>query len=367
MPAPPRSARPPLSPADWIADALALLADQGIDAVRVDVLARRLGVTRGSFYWHFADRDALLRGLLETWRQQATEQVIARFDGSRAEPQAARADLAAVPRRAGAPGGVHRAGDPRLGAPPSDGAPGGGRGRRAAHRLPRAGLLRARLSDRRGARPRPRAVRLRGRRIGARGAGKRGPAGAAPRPRRGADPAAARAAGRGGPGLPRLAAFGTKGQRDACALGGRLAGTGALPPAAPAVPEPFPLSKEHAQILQAPDERPTLPQLHRQLLDEPRDADWAAATEELLRRDLAAANQAGDFDIPTIQCRQTLCEVLAFGNSPAAIQRWQAAMQERSGAWREAAGLVGNSLSITSAGGRAVIVGILERRPPRRP
>lgn len=147
----------------------------------------------------------------------------------------------------------------------------------------------------------------------------------------------------------------------------RGAGAVALPPAAPAVPEPFPLSKEHAQILQAPDERPTLPQLHRQLLDEPRDADWAAATEELLRRDLAAANQAGDFDIPTIQCRQTLCEVLAFGNSPAAIQRWQAAMQERSGAWREAAGLVGNSLSITSAGGRAVIVGILERRPPRRP
>ncbi|GAP37238.1 TetR/AcrR family transcriptional regulator [Piscinibacter sakaiensis] len=102
VPAPPRSARPPLSPADWIADALALLADQGIDAVRVDVLARRLGVTRGSFYWHFADRDALLRGLLETWRQQATEQVIARFDGSRAEPQALLRELISLPFR-GAP------------------------------------------------------------------------------------------------------------------------------------------------------------------------------------------------------------------------------------------------------------------------
>jgi AcrR family transcriptional regulator len=64
--------RGPLTPADWIAGATELLVSDGIEAVRVDVLARRIGVTRGSFYWHFKDRDDLLRHMLDAWRHAAT-------------------------------------------------------------------------------------------------------------------------------------------------------------------------------------------------------------------------------------------------------------------------------------------------------
>ena len=62
------SPRPTLSPEDWTRAATEVLVDQGIDHVRVDVLAGQLGVTRGSFYWHFRDREALLRSVLQTWR-----------------------------------------------------------------------------------------------------------------------------------------------------------------------------------------------------------------------------------------------------------------------------------------------------------
>jgi len=88
-----------LTPADWIAAATALLVDQGIDAVRVDVLARQLGVTRGSFYWHFKDRDDLLRSALQAWRDAATEQIIQRFDDRHADPRALLRELVSLPFR----------------------------------------------------------------------------------------------------------------------------------------------------------------------------------------------------------------------------------------------------------------------------
>jgi len=53
---------------DWIAAALALLISNGIEAVQITVLAKRLKVTRGSFYWHFESREALLDALLAEWR-----------------------------------------------------------------------------------------------------------------------------------------------------------------------------------------------------------------------------------------------------------------------------------------------------------
>ena len=49
----------------------------GIDAVAVEPLARRLGVTKGSFYWHFKDRRALLEATLEGWEREPTDAVIA--------------------------------------------------------------------------------------------------------------------------------------------------------------------------------------------------------------------------------------------------------------------------------------------------
>jgi AcrR family transcriptional regulator len=64
----------------WIDAALAELASHGVDGVRVEVLAKRLGVTKGSFYWHFKDRDALLAMTLERWRRRATLALIEHSD-----------------------------------------------------------------------------------------------------------------------------------------------------------------------------------------------------------------------------------------------------------------------------------------------
>src|SRR3954447_14007368 len=65
---------------DWIAAAPARPRRGGIDAVRVEPLAVKLGVTKGSFYWHFKDRDALHLAMLETWRADTTRNVITRVE-----------------------------------------------------------------------------------------------------------------------------------------------------------------------------------------------------------------------------------------------------------------------------------------------
>ena len=53
---------------DWVSAGLAELAKNGVDGVRVELLAERLGVTKGGFYRRFRDRRALLEAMLETWR-----------------------------------------------------------------------------------------------------------------------------------------------------------------------------------------------------------------------------------------------------------------------------------------------------------
>ena len=53
---------------DWLAAARAALVERGVDHVKVDALARALGVTGGSFYWHYRDRADLLAALLDDWR-----------------------------------------------------------------------------------------------------------------------------------------------------------------------------------------------------------------------------------------------------------------------------------------------------------
>ena len=58
-----------LSADDWAQAALDQIAEQGVAAVAVEPLARRLGVTKGSFYWHFPSRDALLQAALERWEK----------------------------------------------------------------------------------------------------------------------------------------------------------------------------------------------------------------------------------------------------------------------------------------------------------
>lgn len=75
---PPADTKPSLSAEDWAEAALDALAYGGLDAVAVEPLARKLRVTKGSFYWHFANREALLMAALELWERHETEDVIKR-------------------------------------------------------------------------------------------------------------------------------------------------------------------------------------------------------------------------------------------------------------------------------------------------
>jgi len=61
-------ARTQLDPERWIEIGIDLLAKEGIAGLRIEVLAKRCGVTKGSFYWHFKDRQALLAAILERWK-----------------------------------------------------------------------------------------------------------------------------------------------------------------------------------------------------------------------------------------------------------------------------------------------------------
>ena len=92
-------AKPQLTPADWVKAATEVLVQNGIDAVRVDVLAKTMGVTRGSFYWHFRDREDLLLQVLKTWHDQATEDLINRFERSGASAAALLSGLISLPLR----------------------------------------------------------------------------------------------------------------------------------------------------------------------------------------------------------------------------------------------------------------------------
>jgi len=65
-----------LSADNWLDAALAAFERGGVEAVRIEPLARALKVTRGSFYWHFKDRDALLRQLLARWEVRETSRII---------------------------------------------------------------------------------------------------------------------------------------------------------------------------------------------------------------------------------------------------------------------------------------------------
>lgn len=64
-----------LSAADWERAALEMIAGDGVAALAVEALARRLGVTKGSFYWHFRNRDALLQGALKRWEASEDEEL----------------------------------------------------------------------------------------------------------------------------------------------------------------------------------------------------------------------------------------------------------------------------------------------------
>ncbi len=76
-----RGKRPHLNCVAWIDAALKVMAETGIGAVAVEPLAERLGVTKGSFYWHFSNRDALIHAALSTWEERGTGEIIRRVSG----------------------------------------------------------------------------------------------------------------------------------------------------------------------------------------------------------------------------------------------------------------------------------------------
>ena len=97
----------PLQPGDWIQAGFSQLSAHGVETVRVEILARNLATTKGSFYWHFKDREELLLRLLlrweneeERWLEEAAELQSgaaarwARFVARCADPERARLEAA---------------------------------------------------------------------------------------------------------------------------------------------------------------------------------------------------------------------------------------------------------------------------------
>ncbi|GAA0984284.1 TetR/AcrR family transcriptional regulator [Acrocarpospora macrocephala] len=71
----------------WIEEGLRALAAGGPDAVRIEVLAKKLGVTKGGFYGSFADRDALLKAMLDTWERESIDEVLDRVEREGGDPR----------------------------------------------------------------------------------------------------------------------------------------------------------------------------------------------------------------------------------------------------------------------------------------
>ncbi len=81
----PPSARTPRT--RWVEEGLRALAAGGPDAVRIDSLAKTLGVTRGGFYWHFEDRAALLEEMLDEWERISVDEAIEQVEGKPGDAQ----------------------------------------------------------------------------------------------------------------------------------------------------------------------------------------------------------------------------------------------------------------------------------------
>lgn len=83
----PAKERSRLSAEDWELGALDMIAEEGVSGLSVEALARRLGVTKGSFYWHFRTREALLKAALERWEAYDERDLMTRV-GAQDPPRA---------------------------------------------------------------------------------------------------------------------------------------------------------------------------------------------------------------------------------------------------------------------------------------
>lgn len=75
-----------LSVDDWVACALEVLADEGVAGIKIGTLCKRLGVTKGSFYWHFEDIEAFLGAVAEHWAAGRDEAVASFVELESVEP-----------------------------------------------------------------------------------------------------------------------------------------------------------------------------------------------------------------------------------------------------------------------------------------
>jgi len=71
-----------LSAKDWLDQGLKALTKSGFTALKAEPLAKAMGVSRGSFYWHFADIAAFRAAILKHWREVAAEQIIANLEAA---------------------------------------------------------------------------------------------------------------------------------------------------------------------------------------------------------------------------------------------------------------------------------------------
>jgi AcrR family transcriptional regulator len=74
-------------PEAWVDAGLTALAEGGPDAIRIEALAASLGVTKGGFYGEFADRNALVERVLDTWEQAVVDDVISRIENTDDDPR----------------------------------------------------------------------------------------------------------------------------------------------------------------------------------------------------------------------------------------------------------------------------------------
>lgn len=88
-----------LTEEDWITAGTDLLALEGARGVQISVLCQHLGVTKGSFYWHFKSLAELFVRLLSNWRQRATLDIIDRLAATQVHAGKAVIALLALPRR----------------------------------------------------------------------------------------------------------------------------------------------------------------------------------------------------------------------------------------------------------------------------
>ena len=88
-----------LSAKDWLDQGLKTLAKSGFTALKAEPLAKAMGVSRGSFYWHFADIGAFHAAILKHWREVAAEQIIAGVEAASGRRQSAGAAAAPGVRR----------------------------------------------------------------------------------------------------------------------------------------------------------------------------------------------------------------------------------------------------------------------------